>query len=274
MNEILTKESLKKYLPDSRLGLITVYDTIDSTNMELERRINGDIQNGTIVMANEQTLGKGRNGRTFDSPAGSGIYLSYLFKPGGKLQQEIAKNKSSIIWASLTSWTAVAVSSAIERVCGIRPGIKWVNDLYINGKKICGILTQLKTGGRNMDEFHIIIGIGINVNEQYVDFPSEYRPLAGSLLTETRKEVSRTMLSAYMVGELDKMIEAWPREKSRFYKAYTENSLVIGKKVRLKKGEDFEEALAIGIDEDFALLILDSRGNERKVLSGDVTLRL
>lgn len=231
-------------------------------------------ENQTVIIANEQTSGRGRLGRSFDSPKNKSLCFSYLFRPTEEIMEKISGLEDKLVWASFTSWTAVAVSEAIELTLGVRPGIKWVNDLYINGKKICGILAELFTQPKTHLINGIIIGIGINVRENYEDFPVDYRERTGSLFTETGINVSRALLSANLIKEMDKMVSAWPEENDRYYKSYVENSLVIGKNVKLYEGGKVEEVKVLGVDEDFALLVIDQNKNKRRIISGEVTLRL
>lgn len=273
IDETITLEGLKTYLSYERLSLVKIYDKIDSTNIELNRRID-EAENGSIVLGNEQTMGRGRNGRVFDSPKNKGIYFSYLFKPQKSLKEKISDEKDSLLWASLTSWSAVAVSRAIESTCGLRPKIKWVNDLFINGRKICGILTELIPSKDNSWVKGIIIGIGINVNQSYQDFPVEIRDTAGSIFTESKKKVSRIILVASLIKQMDEMIKAWPYERARFYNEYVRNSLLPGKIVSLSKDGICEEVLVKGIDKDFALIVTDKKGKEKRILSADISLKL
>lgn len=274
--EILDVSALGRYIPAERLKKVFIFNKIDSTNMELNRRIHAGaegVEDGTVVIALEQTAGLGRMGRSFDSPKDRGLYFSYLFRPEKRVELKAAEKKDALIWASITSWSAVAVSDAIERTCGLRPKIKWVNDLLINKRKICGILTGLITHPQTKEVEGIVIGIGINIREDYEDFPEAYRERTGSLWTETGTIVSRALLAANLIDTMDEMVSLWPDGRARYYEAYLKDSLVLGKKVRLIEGGKEEVVDVVGIDEDFALIVKGPDNNKRRILSGEVTLR-
>ena len=134
----LRPEELAEQFRDCRIGReLLCFDTIDSTNNELKRRAVSGTVDGTVILADQQTGGRGRRGRSFVSPAGKGLYLSAALRPQCPLSEI----------STLTAWTAVALCDAVESVCGVRPGIKWPNDLVLNRKKLCGILTELEWGG-------------------------------------------------------------------------------------------------------------------------------
>lgn len=259
---------------DERMERVEVLKSIDSTNSELIRRAVAGAPNGQVIISDEQTGGKGRNGRAFSSPKNSGIYFSYLFRPSDELKKRITDDESGYIWASLTSWTAVAASDAIERVCKKRPGIKWVNDLYMNGRKLSGILTQMNTSAESRDIETIVIGIGINVREKYDDFAEEIRERAGSIYTETGIEVHRAELAAELIRSFDKMISDWPREKQLYHDRYTADSILVGRDVTISTSLYKKDVRAVGIDDDFALIVEDERGETTHLISGDVSVRI
>ena len=170
----ISAQELAAYLDEARMQTVECLASVDSTNNRLRELALAGAPNGQVVLANEQTQGKGRRGRAFASPQDNGIYLSILFHPD-TLPTDIVE---------ITAWTAVATNNAIEEVCGVRAGIKWVNDLVIDRKKICGILTEMSVESESGYIQYLIIGIGINVNEQAEDFPEEVRHIATSLAME------------------------------------------------------------------------------------------
>ena len=147
-------------------------ESVDSTNNEAKRRAMGRESDGLAVVALEQTGGRGRRGRSFLSPPGKGIYLSVLLRPRCSLEQVSA----------LTAWTAVAVCDALEKLCGFRPGIKWPNDVIWEGRKLCGILTELELEAESGRLSHVIVGVGVNISQTAEDFGPELAPVAASLL--------------------------------------------------------------------------------------------
>ncbi|MEI3506310.1 MAG: biotin--[acetyl-CoA-carboxylase] ligase [Anaerotignum faecicola] len=158
----ISAQELAAYLDEARMQTVECLASVDSTNNRLRELALAGAPNGQVVLANEQTQGKGRRGRAFASPQDNGIYLSILFHPD-TLPTDIVE---------ITAWTAVATNNAIEEVCGVRAGIKWVNDLVIDRKKICGILTEMSVESESGYIQYLIIGIGINVNGQAEDFPA------------------------------------------------------------------------------------------------------
>ena len=141
---------------------VVVLDSVDSTNNEIKRRAASTAE-GLAVLAVEQTGGRGRRGRSFQSLPGKGMYLSVLLKPPFPLHQVV----------SLTAWVAVAVCDGVEDACGVRPGIKWTNDLVLNGRKLCGILTELELEGESGELSYIVTGMGVNVSQTAGDFGPE-----------------------------------------------------------------------------------------------------
>ena len=148
-------------------GHLLCLETIDSTNTEAKRQAMAGAPDGLVIVSEEQTGGRGRRGRSFQSPKGKGLYLTALLRP--------RLDPSQV--ADITAWVAVAVCDGIEAACGVRPQIKWTNDLVLNGKKLCGILTELGLESESNDLDYLITGIGINVNHTPEDFDSEVRPI-------------------------------------------------------------------------------------------------
>lgn len=240
---------------------IAVLDTVDSTNSEVKRR--SAAPEGLAVLAAEQTGGRGRRGRSFQSLAGKGLYLSLLLKPRLPLDQV----------TQLTAWTAVAVCDGVEEACGLRPGIKWTNDLILNGKKLCGILTELELEGETGELSCVIPGIGINVSQTEEDFGPELAEIATSLLRETGEAVPLDRLAASVLSALDRMYQAFPGEKERYLRRYRADCVTLGRPVRLIRPNGSEEAFALDIDDDFALRVRYPDGREGTVSSGEVSVR-
>ena len=171
--------------------------TCPSTNDLLKAMAEEGAPEGTVLIAGEQTRGKGRLGRSFTSAAGKGVYLSALLRP------ELPPERL----LPLTGFTAEAMRRAVLRAAGADAKIKWVNDLILNGKKICGILTEsaFSTGGRLA---YVVVGVGLNVNYSPKDFPPELQTLAGSLKTELGRDYPLSDLAAAMIRELDALYAA------------------------------------------------------------------
>lgn len=243
-------------------NLITLTET-DSTNNVLKKMASEGAPSGTVVTADCQTAGKGRLGRTFSSPAGKGIYLSYLMRPDTDME----------LISTITCYAAVAVSNAIHSVCNITPSIKWVNDLQINGKKVCGILTEM-TGNA------VIIGIGINVNNAPSDLPEEIRGIASSIRQETGldHDISREALISELIKELDKINRTFPSLHEEYLSAYRSMCSTVGLDVSVVSAHNHTSEVprpgkAVGIGDDFSLCVLFDDGHTEELRSGEVSVR-
>lgn len=215
---------------------------VSSTNDYLKNLAKNGASEGTVVFADTQTAGKGRLGRTFFSPKGKGIYVSYLYKPNCSLTE----------LTTLTSRVAVAVSKAIEKVSGIVVDIKWVNDLLLNEKKICGILTELSVIGEGMNPEFAVVGIGVNVNNRQSDFGSELKTKATSLFAETGREFSRIELLAEIIKNLRVLFDGDKAEDMEYYRNHCYN---LGKKAVFEFNDDVVTGLVVGIDDDNGLVV-------------------
>lgn len=243
---------------------LVCFETIDSTNAYLKRAASEGVVDGTVAVADAQTSGKGRRGRSFLSPPGKGIYLSVLLRP------PVAPNHL----LPITGFGAVAVCNAVERVARVRPKIKWANDLVLNGKKLCGILTELSMEGESGALQYVIMGIGINVAHTAEDFPEELRGIAASLNLETGQSVSRAALAAAMIEELDVLYMALLRHRLQPYlETYRRDCLTIGRQVQLLWEDVHEKVLCTGVDDDLGLEVLRQNGVKETIRTGEVSVR-
>lgn len=263
--DILSKGSVSVYLPDSRCEDLLVFDSVDSTNTVLKDLASKGAKSGTVVIADHQTGGKGRRGRSFASPSGEGIYMSYLFKP------ESGFDKIS----DLTSWTAVAVSDAIRNAYGLDSQIKWVNDLLMNRKKICGILTEVTVEGESGFIDTCIIGIGVNVNE--ASFPSELSEIATSISIENGgTKFIRAKLASEMIKSMDKLASNWP-SGPYYLERYRELNITTGSRItafpQMTENGQGRTGEAIAINEDFTLKVKFDDGSVENLRSGEVSVR-
>ena len=258
----MIEDKLEKEKIEARLeGLdttIIVMDEVDSTHLELKRLAQGGAKGGTVVIAERQTSGRGRLGRSFFSPAGSGIYMSVLNKPSFPAEKAVL----------VTTAVSVAVCRAIEKVSGKRPLIKWVNDLYLNGKKICGILTEAIRDAKSGKIEYIVIGIGINCSE--TDFPDDIKNIAGSIC-EREESFSRNELIAEIMKEINSLGDF--ADSKDFIDEYKRRSLVLGKEIRIL-GQTEELATAVDIDENGGLVVRLSGGETKILSSGEISIRL
>lgn len=260
----LTIGELMTYLPEERIERILCLDTIDSTNTKLRELAFDNAPTGYVVIANQQTNGRGRRGRSFVSPKDTGIYMSILLRPDC-LPHECP---------TITAWTAVSVCNAIEKVTGISPSIKWVNDLLINNKKICGILSELSVESEGGHVQHIIVGIGINTNEESEDFPDEIKNIATSIYAETGKKTTRAQLAAEIINELDTMMKNWPHERDQYLEQYRKRNITTGKDIQVLSGSSGKNAKALEINEDFSLKVMYEDKTIADLSSGEISTKL
>ncbi len=257
-NDLISEQAIRPYLKTKALGKkLDVYREIDSTNSFTKEAAHYGAVHGTTVIAEIQTGGKGRLGRKFYSPLGMGVYMSVIIRP--KLSID-----SSLL---VTSCAAVAVAQAIERVAPeLECQIKWVNDIYINGRKVCGILTEASIDVEQGGLEYAVIGIGINV--QNSSFPEELANTATSIKMEIHHNVSRNMLAAEVLNCLEEQLEHI--DDSEFMKEYVRRSNVIGKKITVTQGDDLFTADCFGIDSKGRLLVRCENGEEKAVGSGTI----
>lgn len=254
-NEILSAEGisacLNKPLP------IHFFPVIDSTNSEAKRMAMAGAAHGTILVAETQTAGRGRFGKSFYSPENTGLYMSLILKPG-----DTAISDAQMI----TVAAAVVVSEAIEKLTGQKPGIKWVNDLYLGDKKICGILTEAVSDFESGRVESIIIGIGINCSTS--DFPHELTNIAGSL---GDSKLSRNHLTALIAEGL---IDIFSRiNDPEIINKYKSRSIMIGKTITYLMGGSEHTAVVLDINDKGNLVVKDPDGEVDIISSGEVSIK-
>lgn len=256
----LNYSELLAVLGEARMKRVHWLDTVDSTNLYLRELARNGAEDGTVVIAGSQSKGRGRLGRSFSSPEG-GIYMSWLLRPECPPAQAV----------NLTAWVSVAVADAIFDVYGVHPGIKWVNDLVMNTKKICGILTEMSAEEGHIN--YIIVGIGINVNAE--KFPDELRNIASSLYMETGKQIKRAELIGAVIHRLDILRTKWPDEKykAEYLASYRRDNITTGRHVTLVSGDSCREAFTESIDDDFALVVRLPDGSREHINSGEVSVK-
>ena len=249
--------------PVERIGTNILYrDSVTSTNDLLKAMAEEGAPEGTVLLAGEQTRGKGRLGRRFASAAGQGIYLSALLRP------ELPPEKL----LPLTGFTAEAMVRAVRRVTGAEARIKWVNDLILNGKKLCGILTESAFFEGRLR--YVAVGVGLNVNCDLDDFPEELRDLAGSLKTELGRPFDLAPVAAAMIGELDVLYTALlSGDTAAYLAAYRAHCLTLDRDVLLLQNGVSTPARALDVDGDLGLLVRYPDGREALVRSGEASVR-
>ncbi|MDO4563812.1 MAG: biotin--[acetyl-CoA-carboxylase] ligase [Clostridia bacterium] len=236
-----------------------VYDTLPSTNTEAKRRALEGAQEGVVVAALAQTEGRGRHGRSFFSPPDSGIYMSAVLRPYLPLQNALL----------ITTAAAVASAEAIEEVCKRKTNIKWVNDVYIDRKKVCGILTEASVSAENGNLDYAVLGIGINVFEPKSGFPPELKDVASGILGSESGNVKSRLAAAV----LDKFFTYYENlTQKKYLEAYRSRLLFVGEKVRILRGLSEREAEILGIDDNFSLLVRFQDNSVEALDSGEISV--
>ena len=255
------KQSILDRLPSDHpwRDLLQVHEALDSTNTHAKELARQGAPAGTVIIAQTQSAGRGRLGRSFHSPADTGLYFSLILRPDCKPEQLM----------HLTCAAAVAACDAVERACGLRPGIKWINDLTLEGKKLGGILTELSFGGDGRVS-SAVIGIGINVKKE--SFPRELQPIACSLADFVpRPELSA--LAAELMLSLEEMSRCLLSDRAGLMDRYRKDCITTGRQVRIIGADSLRTGLAEAIQDDGSLQVLFDDGQRKTVNSGEVSVR-
>jgi len=261
--EALHADDLLSRLPRKRvIGRdVRVFAATTSTNDVCERLARDGVPEGVVVLAEAQTRGRGRLGRKWVSPPRKGLWLSVLLRPPW-LPTEVTR---------LTVVAATALARAVERRTGVRPDIKWPNDLLCHGRKLAGILTEMSAEADRVR--HVVVGLGLNVNQAVSDFPPEVRPFATSLKLETGAHASRAELAAAVLEELDR---DYARVCGGGFAALADEwearCATLGQHVTVTCGSRRVRGRAEALDDDGALLLRTEHGRLERILGGDVTL--
>ena len=258
-NDALTKESMKPFLVCADLANnIKVHTVIDSTNRAAKAQGIAGAPHGTVILAERQTAGKGRRGRDFFSPPGSGLYMSFI------LHSDVFGFHDP---TAITAYAALCVCEVIENVCGLKPAIKWVNDIFLNGKKICGILTETITEFESHHIRKIILGIGMNVSTKTEDFPKPLQSIASSLYPDGKVHITRNHLVAEIINRIlcaDKPSEA------QLFQQYKAQLFMLNTDVTVIQGEEKYVAKALDIDEYGHLIVQTPAGEIKTLMFGEV----
>lgn len=259
--DLVTAAEIREGLATTLLGQSIVYrDTIDSTNNLAQQLANNGAPEGTLVIADEQTSGRGRRGRSFFSPPHSGIWMSLILRPQLPLAHA----------AQITLVTAVALTKALARATGVTPGIKWPNDILFGKKKCCGILTEMHA---EFDQIHhLIVGIGINVNVPQGEFPEELTNIATSLQAVSGERLSRAHVVRLVLEELEPLYRRYVNEGGFAsirddWKAY---NITLGQQITAQTAQGTMKGKALDIDEFGVLLVEQEQGEVAKIYSADI----
>lgn len=250
--------------PDGRVGnQVICLERVDSTNDEAKRRAASGAPGGLAVIAGEQTGGKGRRGRSFQSLPGKGLYLTTLLRPP-VTPAEVSQ---------ITAWTAVAVCRAVEALTGLQCGIKWTNDILLDGKKLCGILTELGMEGESGALDYVAVGIGVNISQTAEDFGAELADIATSLGQYLEHPPRRAEVAAALLAELDRLCADFPEKKESWLEEYRRRCLTVGREVRILQPGSALRATALGVEDDFSLRVRRPDGREEIISAGEVSVR-
>lgn len=259
--DIITKSGIEKYLETNNKVYLEVMPTVTSTNAVLREKAQQGAPENTVVIASAQTSGRGRFGRRFVSPEGSGIYMSILLRPDMKADQA----------ALITTAAAVAVCEAAECLSGRECGIKWVNDVLADGKKICGILTEASVNVESGTLDYAILGIGVNVYTPKNGFDEEIKDIAGPVFNEKGKDLKNKLTAEIIKRFLEYYLNICQKT---YLDSYRRHCVVFGKKVKVISQNKTESALALGVDNDCRLLVRYDDGREEYLSSGEISTKL
>ena len=259
VNDVVSADGIRRHLTTDILGnRILCLKVTDSTNNDVKIAAQNREPEGLVVIAEEQTAGRGRFGRQFCSPKEQGVYMSVLLRPKYEIKTA----------ALITAATAVCVAEAIEAVTTCEVKIKWVNDLFVNGKKACGILSEgaVKRESRKME--YVIVGIGINISAE--GLPAELKSIAGGIAGADKPQ--RNRLIAEILNRLEQRLLCL--SPADFMDEYRKRSNVIGQRVTVLQGDRTESGMALGIDDRACLVVRMDSGEIRSLNSGEISCKV
>ncbi|HHW95286.1 MAG TPA: biotin--[acetyl-CoA-carboxylase] ligase [Mogibacterium sp.] len=257
----LSENEIRSFLNSSLKDIkIEIFDSVDSTN-NICQQIAGDVVNESeyVVISSHQTKGKGRHGRNFFSPSDTGLYMSFLLKNLPYSAEEAAK---------LTTMAAVSVCEAIEEVSDKEAFVKWVNDIYVSNRKVCGILTEATPSLKENKLEYAIVGIGINVYMPETGFPQEILNKAGAVFDNKVMNV-RNRLAAYVINHFMNYYKA---ETIDYLEEYRRRCFILGQEITVVSGNEQRKATAIDIDDSCRLIVRYDNGNIKTLYSGEILL--
>lgn len=263
MIDIISPAGITGFLSSKIRGKVKVevVEKTESTNTLLRSRADLGESEGLVIIAGEQTAGRGRMGRTFFSPGDTGVYLSLLLKPEIKPEDAV----------QITTAAAVSVCKALEKLGVKDPKIKWVNDIFLCNKKVCGILTESSFNTKSGKLDYAILGVGVNMYEPKCGFPKDIENIAGSVFSE-ESENTRNKFVAHFLDSFFCFYEQLSEKKH--IKEYVEKSFVVGKDITVISGEKSFVATAIDIDENCNLVIKNGNGETSKINSGEISVKV
>lgn len=256
-NDFLGIENASE-LKERGLKLLS-FENLDSTQAEARRYAGENGSTPAVIIANSQTNGRGRLGRSFYSPASSGIYLTLVF--------DVTDGRAENI-AHITSAAAVAVARSIENTVGVRCGIKWVNDIYVGGKKVCGIIAESFCAG---DRRLAAVGVGVNLCTR--EFPDGLSDIAASL-TDAAADGTRRQLALALISSVSDAFAGVMAGSAEYIEEYRSRSVVIGREIRFTCGGETYEGTALDIDKNGGLEVRRKDGTHVTLTGGEITVRV
>lgn len=261
--DILSAQGIQKYLESACAGLqLSVLPTAPSTNTLAREAASHGALEGYTVVANNQTGGRGRAGRSFFSPANTGIYLSILLRPEHWVAEQAIK---------LTTMAAVAACEAMDELAMEKAWIKWVNDIYMRGKKVSGILTEASFGLENGFLEYAVLGIGINAYPPEGGFPGELEGIAGAVFPESQRDGKNRLCAGFLNHFMAYYLGGG---QAGYVEKYRERSLVVGRDVLVISPSCQRKAVALDVDKDCRLLVQYEDGKTERLSSGEISVKL
>ena len=258
----LSVQGIRKYLPEGCALRIEAVASAPSTNDLVRARAEAGEAEGLALFAEEQTAGRGRLRRTFYSPRGGGLYFSLLLRPARYTAAQALR---------VTAAAAVAVCAAIEEVGGRGAGIKWVNDVYMNGKKVCGILTEASVSMEDGRLRFVVLGVGINVSPPPGGFPDALKDIAGTVFDAPQGDGKNRLAAAF----LRRFFELYGAlDSPAVMEEYRRRSCVVGRAIDVLGPQGARRATALGIGDDGSLLVRYEGGEEARLYAGEIGIRV
>lgn len=242
-------------------GKVLVEPLVDSTNTRLKSAASST-PTGTALLAEEQFGGRGTHGRSFQSPKGDGLYLSVLSRPHVGLADLL----------TLTGWVAVAAREGVAKASGAPVDIKWLNDLYLNGKKLCGILTEFALLAESGEPDYVVIGMGVNMNQTAETFAAQGLGGIATSLALEGYPVEQNHLAVCLLDALDKLNREFPAKRADYLERYRARCVTLGRRVSFDGEGALQTGAAAGVDDSFALLVDGDDGKQHAVSSGTVKM--
>lgn len=260
--DVLSAAGVQKYLGPACAALrLRVLEEAPSTNALLREEAAAGAPEGTALIAARQTAGRGRLGRSFYSPAGTGVYLSLLLRPAHLAPERAVR---------VTTMAAVAMCEAVEQVSGRAAAVKWVNDVFVGGKKVCGILTEGSFGMEDGRLEYLVLGVGMNAYEPAGGFPADIAGVAGAIYEAPQPDGKNRLAAAF----LNRFMALWAApEESAYAREYRRRSFVLGRRVTVLSREGTRSALALDVDEECRLVVRYDDGTLGRLSSGEISVR-